>query len=505
MKCTLEVISGSISGKNIEISGDSLIIGREKTPGVKSNDLDFDHTLDSKVSRTHAEIIRTTNGFSLNEISGKNNTWINGIRTNNASLRNDDIITLGKDGPSIRVHIEYDKNDHPLNIETASPSKKIHKDVIGRKTLFEIMGLERQKTEKGIKKINKRLYHTWGVIFFVICFSALLGWRGYEVYTDLRNTDDMIQNALTDGDRAIIAEIEELKKRGEATDKNIAALKYGYESLKQALPAMNSVLKEARKSVVRITTVYDIVESGTERKAVYDGKPCRFTSLGSGFCVKENGYIITNAHIASPWLFNPELLENKLSGKRLSISVTFDGEDEPLSAEVKAIDKENDLAILKINKSSCPYIKLSANLPSAGEQVVILGFPALVETGDLRATCMVIGGNVSRVDSNGSILYSMITHSGNSGGPVIMSSGEVAAIHSSGLYSDNGSFFARQGSEDMMVMSSNENEQYRRDPLGTVEVSKIMRLSNEQKGENTKNISRGISANHVRDFIERNI
>jgi len=99
----------------------------------------------------------------------------------------------------------------------------------------------------------------------------------------------------------------------------------------------------------------------------------------------------------------------------------------------------------------------------------------------------------------------MITHSGNSGGPVILSTGEVLAVHSSGLYSDKGSYYASQGSEEMMSMSDSENDQYVRNPVGTVEVSKIITLSDENKSENTKNISKGINAKQVREFIERNI
>jgi hypothetical protein len=57
----------------------------------------------------------------------------------------------------------------------------------------------------------------------------------------------------------------------------------------------------------------------------------------------------------------------------------------------------------------------------------------------------------------------------------------------------------------MMSMSDSENDQYVRSPVGTVEVSRIMTLSDGNKSENTKNISKGISAKQVREFIERNI
>lgn len=502
MKCSLEIIRGFNKGHRVNVAVDLFTIGREKNIGIKTNDLDFDHTHDSKVSRSHAQITRTTDGFILKEISGKNNTWINSVRSTGAVLKDDDIIIFGKDGPSVRVHIHYDKKNVSFHKKTASEHDNKKKDAVGRRTLLQIIGLERQRSEKGTFKLKKHVHYIWAAVITAFVFTSLLGWRGFVTYTALRETDSMIQKALADGDSSLAAMIEELKKHGKATDTDISSLKAHYNSLRRALPTMNSVLNKARKSVVRINTVYDIIQSGTGFTAVYEGKPCRFTSLGSGFCIKENGYIITNAHLVSPWIFNPELANKKLSGKRFSVSVTFDGEDKPYIAEVKNIDAGSDLAILKIQRDKCPYLKFTDTAPSAGEQVVILGFPAVMETGDHHADCMVIGGNISKVDPDGAILYSMVTHSGNSGGPVILSNGNVAAVHSSGLYTDKGSFFTCQGSEDMMVMSTADNKQYKADLHGTVEISKLVTLSDNKK-YNTNNISKGISAIQARKFIER--
>lgn len=505
MKCTLEVIRGARAGTSIDVTGDLFSIGREKNAGIKSNNLDFDHLLDSKVSRSHAEIVRTKDGFYFKEISGKNNTWINGVISTSALLKDGDIITFGKDGPSIRVHIVFEKNEiSPLGI-IPNDYNNIKKNSIGRKTLFEIIGLERQKTEEGILGIRKKFYFTLASLSIAFFCIIIFGWKGYTAYSELRETDAIIKSAITDFDLAVSAEIENLKKSGYATDRDIQALRGRYESLKRSLPAMSSEINKTRKSVVRISTIYDIIESGTERKAVYNGQPCRFTSFGSGFSIKEDGYIITNAHIVSPWLFNKELAGKKLTGKRMSVSVTFDGEDRVYTAEVHSFDKESDLAILKVNRISSNYLKFSEIEPSAGDQVAILGFPSILDNVGVYATCMVIGGNISRVDSNGTILYSMVTHSGNSGGPVILPSGEVIALHSSGLCTDKDPFFVFQGAEDMMVMSNSENDQYMRDPAGTVDVSNMVRLSNENVNGSTKNISKGISVKRIREFLEKNI
>jgi len=492
MKIQLDVMNGGRKNLSSKFDSDIITIGREHEPGKKSNDLDFHHSADIKVSRTHAEIIKAESGFTLKEKNGKGNTFVNGIAVKEKLLRDNDIIMFGKGGPEVRVRIPSGEG-RPTDrvsgagavLSTAAPFEK--KGGIGRRTLLEVMGLQKQEFNNKIVKVNKRARTAVVLSFLGIAAVMCLGIAGFKYYNRLAQTDRMITLCIEQGDRALAAQISELVKKGELSEEKIARLRAEYALLKRSLPAMNPVIREVQKAVVRVSVAYDIIESGTEKIAVYRGKPCRFSIQGSGFCVKENGYIVTNAHVVSPWLFHSDLASKKLGGKRRTLTVTFDGESRPHSAEIVALDKGADLALVKIDGSGFPSLKFNAGLPGAGDSVAILGFPSVIQDLASEASCIVIGGNISKVETDGNVLYSMITSDGNSGGPVISSAGQVVAVHSSGLYYDGTGFFVCQGSEEMMSLSDQESGSVIRDAGQTVEINDLGTLGG-RKGANAPRI-----------------
>ena len=82
--------------------------------------------------------------------------------------------------------------------------------------------------------------------------------------------------------------------------------------------------------------------------------------LGSGFIISEDGYIITNDHVVG-------------NANKVVVSMT-DGEH--VEAEIIGKDSFSDIALLKINKSGLPFIKLgNSDDVIIGEWVVALGNP----------------------------------------------------------------------------------------------------------------------------------
>jgi serine protease Do len=89
--------------------------------------------------------------------------------------------------------------------------------------------------------------------------------------------------------------------------------------------------------------------------------------VGTGFAVADGRLVITNAHIvARP----QEKMETPI------VLVAKDGQPEPRDAEVLTIDKEHDLALLKISGNPVPALKLgdSASV-SEGRMLAFTGFP----------------------------------------------------------------------------------------------------------------------------------
>lgn len=152
-------------------------------------------------------------------------------------------------------------------------------------------------------------------------------------------------------------------------------------------------------------------------------------SLGSGFIVSADGYIVTNNHVVAPARSNA-VVE--------SITVTLADRTE-YEAEVVGRDEASDLAVLKINpRGRLPFVQFAnPNAVRVGDWVVAIGNPyalgGSVTAGIVSALHRNIGaGNYDRfIQTDASI------NSGNSGGPLFDLQGNVVGINTA-LYSPTG-------------------------------------------------------------------
>ncbi|MCX6157662.1 MAG: trypsin-like peptidase domain-containing protein [Ignavibacteriota bacterium] len=144
--------------------------------------------------------------------------------------------------------------------------------------------------------------------------------------------------------------------------------------------------------------------------------------LGSGFIISEDGYILTNDHVA---------------GNATKISVTLTT-GETIEAKLIGSDPVSDVALLKINKSGLTAVKFgNSDNAIIGEWVIALGNPfGLFEINDKpTVTVGVISALNMKVSADANRSYKdMIQtdasiNSGNSGGPLINADGEVIGMN----------------------------------------------------------------------------
>ncbi len=146
-------------------------------------------------------------------------------------------------------------------------------------------------------------------------------------------------------------------------------------------------------------------------------------SLGSGFVISPDGYIVTNQHV----------VENAIE----IVVVLPDGSTH--QAEIIGEDRISDIALLKIDGDNHKYVKLgNSDDVIIGEWVIALGNPfGLFE---INAKPTVTVGVVSAVDrdfgkqENDRVYQDMIQtdaaiNQGNSGGPLVNSLGEVIGMN----------------------------------------------------------------------------
>jgi serine protease Do len=154
--------------------------------------------------------------------------------------------------------------------------------------------------------------------------------------------------------------------------------------------------------------------------------------LGSGFIVREDGVILTNAHVVN-------------GASRISVAMK-DGTTYP--AKLLGSDETNDLAVIKIDAKGLPVAPLgnSSNL-LVGEWAIAIGNPYgfLLANTEPSVTAGVVSGTGRNLatESEGSGVYvDMIQtdasiNPGNSGGPLVNALGEVIGVNSS-IFSPSG-------------------------------------------------------------------
>jgi len=156
----------------------------------------------------------------------------------------------------------------------------------------------------------------------------------------------------------------------------------------------------------------------------------QFSSLGSGFVISSDGFILTNEHVVENAV---EVIIAMTNGKKTE-------------AKIVGIDSKSDVALLKIDMNSLQYAKLgNSNDVILGEWAIAAGNPFGLFEINNRATVTV--GVISALnrdfgEMNGRIYQDMIQtdasiNHGNSGGPLCNSMGEVIGMNTF-IYSDRG-------------------------------------------------------------------
>ena len=155
-----------------------------------------------------------------------------------------------------------------------------------------------------------------------------------------------------------------------------------------------------------------------------------YDSQGTGFFISDDGFIVTNFHVIE-------------DAKVIDIQLNVNGKIEKYRADVVVSDNINDLAILKITSNDFKMDKgvpygLQFGSEDVGSEVFTMGYPlADVMGNEIKFTD---GKISSKSGINGDIrMYQISTpiQSGNSGGPLFNTNGNVVGIVSATLNREN--------------------------------------------------------------------
>jgi serine protease Do len=209
------------------------------------------------------------------------------------------------------------------------------------------------------------------------------------------------------------------------------------------LPDFKSIIKANQASVVNISTTQQI-KTGEQNRMPrlpegmppgmeeffrhFRGMPMpgqrEARSLGSGFIISADGEILTNAHVVE----DADSIVVKLA----------DNSEKP--AKLIGLDKASDVALLKIDASGLPVVRMGdSSTLEVGDWVLAIGSPFGLEHTATQGIVSAVGRSLPDGNYVPFIQTDVAVNPGNSGGPLFNLRGEVVGINSQ-IYSRSGGY-----------------------------------------------------------------
>ena len=210
-----------------------------------------------------------------------------------------------------------------------------------------------------------------------------------------------------------------------------------------SLPNFSELFKQASPAVVNISTLSKpqgrqqlYGPGGEELPEIFrryfgiplpenDGGRVRPMSLGSGFIISKDGYVLTNNHVVD-------------GADKILVRLHDRSE---LSAKVIGADKRSDLALLKIDSDRpLPVVKLaSTQSVEPGQWVAAIGSPFNFEYSITKGIVSALNRSLPSDSYVPFIQTDVPINPGNSGGPLLNMDGEVIGINSQ-IFTRSGGF-----------------------------------------------------------------
>jgi S1-C subfamily serine protease len=158
-----------------------------------------------------------------------------------------------------------------------------------------------------------------------------------------------------------------------------------------------------------------LATAGAEAATPPEAKPVRiFDQSGTGFVVSSNGHIVTNAHVVEGCVGD---VMGNLTGEA------------PAKLRLVSSDETNDLALLQGSGSFNEIATIKDKAVHSGDSVVAIGFPFHgLLTSDFTVTTGIVSSLSGVLNDTRFLQISAAVQPGNSGGPLLSSSGEVVGV-----------------------------------------------------------------------------
>lgn len=437
MRAQLLHLSGPLRGRTVTYPERLLRVGSEAGSEVR--------LVDGEVAPRHAQIewVEAECQFHLRTVDGE--VFVNGNQVEEVILDDGDQVEFGAGGPKVRFRIYV-----PIGA-VCKPVRRMLEDA--RDVAVHSGGAA------GTQTLTRDLFTQAtpslkvGFPLFVVAVAFLVGWIGGWLGSrpsaeERRRTADLVTKA----------ELDELRRQQAAQTAEL-------QRLAQANAVIRRIQKEWSRGVCLVHGVWRLrMASGTwfELRA---GEPVEFEYTGSGFLATPHGHIVTNRHVAVPWLEETSvqpLLQAGAMPEFTHLTATFP-DREPIAVPPGSILRrpdDLDVAVLVVPEplvQDMPVLPLRRTpVDNDDQRAIVVGYPTGLASLLARADSEVVEklrqsaanltdaiallaaerliapvitqGIVSNVQEH-VIAYDALTTGGGSGGPVFGGSGEVIAVN----------------------------------------------------------------------------
>lgn len=430
-------ISGTKANQveEFDFNKQELSIGR-----TAGSDIQYDPEQEVVVSREHGKIVKVTSDppqFSITDNNSRNGIFVNKTRVKgSATLRPGDEVQLGSNGPVFAFDIyprpqnmmmETKIMDIPTSIKATTISEVSAGAAAAASSEPVKTGLGKQTVERMLVAERKKSYGTMGVIIGLIVIA--LGVLGY-VYRDNLFGPKTVVDPKTAGKKTT----DEIAREN---DEKVVQIEFGWQLYDT---------KTKDEYVHEFTQVPDengqprwmgiYIQNGqgkiepylTTKRNSRNGIPVSvYGASGSGFVVGEDGYILTNRHVAAGWntrwsfpdfafpglLFtgydskgnmtfdrnpvqasevfgwvpaNTKMAEGRpvapgqIKGDNTYMFVVFSGTTDRRQAHLELPSADHDVALIKVNiPTSLKKVTMLDNYDKveAGQTITIMGYPGI--------------------------------------------------------------------------------------------------------------------------------
>ncbi|MBS3071636.1 trypsin-like peptidase domain-containing protein [Candidatus Pacearchaeota archaeon] len=259
------------------------------------------------------------------------------------------------------------------------------------------------------------------IVFQTVSFTVLslqISKLNIELESTSANLSSQFNSRLESNDANYRAEFKAI---GETLAQQKADIKQEINLIKSSQEDFSGIIEDSVRSIVSVATD---------------------KSVGSGFVVNSEGYILTNQHVIA-------------DATKISV-LTYDREI--LSAKLIASDEKKDVALLKVSENiEALELADSSNL-QVGKKVIAIGNP-------YGLSFTVTEGIISALDRSGPggnniyIQTDVSLNPGNSGGPLIDTEGKVIGINNFKVGGEaEGLGFALESNEIKLVINQLTNQ-----------------------------------------------